>query len=603
MHITAARLYHPAPWGWLYSYRVIIVALRMLELEFKVVRYLFFRAPLLVAWTRLPVLRDRRPPYGTLAEVLAPPKERPSLLVGEGLLGSNLFLAQGSAEVDELMKGLQAQTKPPSRIWSVFGCILRGYYAELGPAFVKFGQIMSMRQEIPPTVRRELQLLQDKLPPMSYKEVRRILERELDRPVDEVFEWVEETPIASASLAQVHRAKLRREQEEVALKIQRPHLDGIISLDTVIICDIIVGAIRLALPLFRKNTDVGVFTSSYRKSLKREVDFVLEARTQDEWRRRIEKHPLYGQVFKIARTYTDYTTTKLLTMELVKDLYRFDRIFDDLTPEEIWAVVSTKVDGLPPELTLQLFHVHGFMVGESMCCWDTSHGDIHLGNLYLVKPREEGEKWRIFVCDFGMMIESPGEERDWLSEMFASMTYYRDGNIMVHAFERAGTMEGMPQWKMDEMRRLARFAVQNYAVPLEEGKEVVLHPIWQRGSATNLMASVLYNFAQMGVKWSDWWWLVLKNIDYMVNIGATLSSSMNWTEPVLTPARWWVKKEVLNQLEGRDITNFEDSLDDILAPLREYDREQVLNCLLTGEDVKPLERSWMHTWDLRFGMK
>jgi hypothetical protein len=538
-----------------------------------------------------------------LAEILRPAKERPSLGVGEGQLGSNLSLAQDVVQIDELVRAFQGQVEPPSRIWSVFGCFLRGYFTELGPAFIKFGQIMSMREEVPPTVKRELQLLQDMLPPMSYKEVRKILERELDRPVEEVFEWVEETPLAAASLAQVHRAKLRREQEEVALKIQRPHLDGIISLDTVIICDIIVGAIKLALPLLRKNTDVGVFTSSYRKSLKREVDFVLEARTQDDWRRRIEKHPLYHQVYKIAKTYTDYTTTKLLTMELVNNTYRFDRVLDDLTPEEIWEVASVKVDGLPPESPLQLVWIHGFMLMETVTRWDVAHGDLHLGNFYLVRPEDERDSWRIFLCDFGMMIESPGEERDWLAQMLAAMTYYRNGDVMVDAFDRAGNLKNMSESRIDEMCRLARFAVQNYCVPLEEGKEVVVHASWQRSTPTNVMGEVMYRFAQLGVRWSDWWWLVLKNIDYGVNTVTTMSTTFNWTEAILRSARWWVRKEVLKQLEDKDVTNLEDSLDEILAPLREYDREQMLNCLLTGEEVKPLGTSPVHGRDIRFGME
>jgi hypothetical protein len=147
MHITAARLYHPAPWGWLYSYRIVLVLLRMLELECRAL-YFLLRAPLLIAWTRLPGLRGLRPPYRDLAEVLAPSKARPSLLVGEGQLGSHLLSAKGAPEIAQLATALRADTKPPSRFWGLAGCILRGYFTELGPAFIKFGQIMSMREEV-----------------------------------------------------------------------------------------------------------------------------------------------------------------------------------------------------------------------------------------------------------------------------------------------------------------------------------------------------------------------------------------------------------------------------------------------------------------------
>ena len=209
IYISVVRLYHLAPWTWLYSYRAVLVTLRMLELSFIAGRYLFFRALLLVGWTRLPGLRDTRPPYAKLGDVLAPVKTRASLQVGGGQLGSELGLVESAPELSGLMSAFLADVKPPPRSWSVFGCVLRGLLTDLGPCFIKFGQIMSMREEIPPTVRNELQLLQDKLPPMSYKEVKIIIERELQEPLEQVFEYVDETPIAAASLSQVQRAKLR----------------------------------------------------------------------------------------------------------------------------------------------------------------------------------------------------------------------------------------------------------------------------------------------------------------------------------------------------------------------------------------------------------
>jgi len=86
------------------------------------------------------------------------------------------------------------------------------------------------------------------------------------------------------------------------------------ALDTVIICDIVIGLMRLMMPLFRKNTDPSVFTSSYRKSLKREIDFVLEERSQSRCRELAMNHPVCKHVIKIARTYPQYTTGKVLTI-------------------------------------------------------------------------------------------------------------------------------------------------------------------------------------------------------------------------------------------------------------------------------------------------
>jgi predicted unusual protein kinase regulating ubiquinone biosynthesis (AarF/ABC1/UbiB family) len=185
----------------------------------------------------------------------------------------------------------------------------------------------------------------------------------------------------------------------VALKVQRPYLEAVAKLDTVIVCDLVMGAIKLALPLVRKNTDVSVFTSSYRKSLERETNFRLEGRTQEDWRMHIASHPIYSQTLHIARAHMQYTTTKLLTMELVKDYYRLDRVLDDLTPQDLWEIVTTKVEGYPDELPFHLLWSQAYLVFESVATWDTFHGDIHPGNFYLLKPKEKGGKWKIFLCD------------------------------------------------------------------------------------------------------------------------------------------------------------------------------------------------------------
>jgi hypothetical protein len=211
MYVSAVRLYHPAPWGWLYSYQAVLITLRMMEHALIITKYLSLKAPLLMMWTRLPGTRHRRPPvWKDLAEILAPIDTRPSLSLGGGLLGTDLAYAENVAEVSGLMDSFKTTVKPPPRFWSLFGTVLRGLHTEQGPAFIKFGQILSMRDELPPNIKKELQFLQDRLPPMGPKEAKQRLEKELGKPVEAVFEWVDYTPIAAGSLAQVHRAKLRR---------------------------------------------------------------------------------------------------------------------------------------------------------------------------------------------------------------------------------------------------------------------------------------------------------------------------------------------------------------------------------------------------------
>ena len=603
MDITVARFYHPAGWNWLYSYRVAMVTIRIVELAFIALRFLFFRAPLLVVWTRLPGLRNTRPPYRELGEILAPYGQRASLSIGMGQLGSSIALTEDIEEMSKLQAAFLDQKKPPKKIWSVTGCVIRGLVTELGAPFIKLGQIMSMREELPPSVRDELALLQDKLPPMSYKQVKKTLERELDRPLEEVFEWVEETPIAAASLAQVHRAKLLREQEEVALKIQRPYLQGTVALDSVIICSIMFGTIRRLLPLLNKVTDVSVFTVSFRKSLKKEIDFVLEGRSQDWCRQFAETHPVYGDYTKIAKTYRDYTTNKLLTMEYVRGLHRLDRVLDELTPEQLFELASLKVKGFPPELPIQLIWVQARMAMEAWARYGCWSADLHLGNVYIMEPECSGGNWRAFLCDFGMMLEMDDNERQVYLDFMSGIAYYYDGRRMADGFAKIGSRRGeVPQATVDNLDDQFKTLVTRYMIPEKEGAERTMAARLQRGTTINVMSEATYRLCATGVKMPDFLWLFFKTVSYYLNIVLTYYNTPSFSEMVSPQIRQWVKDKTFELVDTKDITNLRDCLPEVLSELREHDRKEVLNYLATGEVVTPLEQRWQHDWvDRRFG--
>lgn len=603
MKISVVRLYHPAPWGWLYSYRGLLLILRMLELDFIALRYTLFRAPLLIAWTRVPGLRNRHSPYdGGLRDVLAPTGGRGSLLVGEDKLGSSLVWLRSIPEASELIDAIQGHQEPPSKFWSVAGCFIRGLLTDLGPAFLKFGQILSMREEIPPTVRAELQLLQDKIPPMGYKEVKGILERELGRSVEEVFEYVEETPIAAASLAQVHRAKLRKEQEEVALKIQRPHLQGIVALDTVIICDVLIGTLRMLLPLLRKTVDPTAFTSSYRDSLAKEINFALEAWVQDQIRRRVEEHEVYQQALKIARPYREYCTSKLLTMELVKNYHRVDRIFDELTPQQLLGFATTRVEGYAPEAPFHLVWALASFMCDALVHWGLGHGDAHLGNIYLLEPENEESGWKMFFCDFGIFVEMTDDEKALILDLTSGLFYHNDGAKSADAVARSMAeyrgRELSPE-RLLKLRSAVNSVVQECMWEERPGAEMTMRIKWQQGRSFNVASHLLHVMAATGLSAPPFYWLVLKNFSNLTTIGVGMWGTFNCIEAWAPQMRKYIKDQTMRELGMRNITDLRDSLPEVLEPLREYDRKQVLCCLLTGEAIKPKERCWTSLADER----
>ena len=602
MFISAARLYHPAPWGWLYSYQAVLIALRMMEHAFTVAKYLFVKAPLLMIWTRLPGTRHRRPPvWKDLAEILAPTDTRPSLTLGGGQLGTDLAEARSVGDVAGMMSGFLATVEPPPRFWSLYGSIIRGLFTDMGPAFIKFGQIVSMREEIPPTIRKELALLQDKLPPMGAGEVRKRLEKELGKPVEAVFEYVEWTPIAAGSLAQVHKAKLRIEQEEVALKIRRPCLEGIVTLDTVIICDILFGVLNMALPLLHRSTDTRLLTSSYRESLEQEIDLVLEARYQEAYRQRVVKHPIYQQTNYVARVYSEYTTTKLIVMELVKGYHRLDRIMDELTPKQLLEFATTKVEGYPQELTLQLVFAQVALCLEGMCHWGLQHGDYHLGNLYALPPQREGDSWRIFVCDFGMMMDFTESDRLTTLQAILDLTYYGDGSIIIRGFQAESDVPASKKLKQQLVRNMQTL-VKKYLAEPEEGDEKVLRVTIQPNSPTTLASALMYASSK-GTKMENTnYWLLLKNFSYAAGIGLTLSTNLNAASMMGGHPAKFIKDWVMAELSALDIADLRDRTPEKLQILRYDDRKQVLKALVTGEEVVPRVKHWNAPGrDVRFG--
>jgi predicted unusual protein kinase regulating ubiquinone biosynthesis (AarF/ABC1/UbiB family) len=604
MYMSAVRLYHPAPWGWLYSYQAVLITLRMMEHVLTVTKYLFVKAPLLMMWTRLPGTRHRHPPFwNNLAEILAPIESRASLTVGGGQLGTDLADSQSVSDISGLVDGFLGKVQSPPKIWSLLGSIIRGLFTDMGPAFIKFGQIVSMREEIPPTIRKELGLLQDRLPAMGPEELRKRLEKELGKPVGAVFEYVEWTPIAAASLAQVHGAKLKREQEEVALKIRRPYLEGIVTLDTIIICDIFFGLLNRMLPLLHKSTDTRLLTSSYRESLEQEIDLVLEARNQEKYRRLVMQHPTYRQTNYVARVYPEYTTTKLIVMELVKNYHRMDRLLDELTPQQLLEFATTKVEGYPEDLPLQLVFSQMALGLEGMCHWGFSHGDYHLGNLYALPPEKAGERWRIFVCDFGMMMDLTESERLIATQALVDLGYYCEGSMLINCFLTDSDVPMTEKQKQNAIHHMETVC-KKYVEESGDGTDKVLSMMIQpRTSPSTLVSDVTYTAATLGLKMdSTLYWLILKNFGYAVNLVSTLTTSVNAVAVMQVVSSKFVKDWVVAELNVLDIADLRTYLPEKLRYVRHDDRKQIMRALATGGEVVPQVKNWTPSGkDVRFG--
>ena len=186
---------------------------------------------------------------------------------------------------------------------------LRMIFEELGPTFIKFGQILSIRRDLlPEEYVSEFEKLQDAVPPFSYAEVARLITEEFGREVKDVFEEFASEPLASASIAQAHLARTKTGQE-VIVKVQRPQIRQIILKDLAImehLAHLLVRRIRES----RRYDPVGL-VEEFRKTILLELDFRREGRNADRLREHLRDMP--GIV--VPQVFWEYSAPRVLTIE------------------------------------------------------------------------------------------------------------------------------------------------------------------------------------------------------------------------------------------------------------------------------------------------
>lgn len=270
---------------------------------------------------------------------------------------------------------------------------VRLFLEELGPTFVKMGQIASTRQDlIPADIIHELEKLQDRVPPFSFQEVKTIIEQELGGAIDSVFEEFHESPLASASIGQVHFAVLNS-GERVAVKVQRPNIRNIIETDLEILQELaMLAELRLK---WAARYQIRDMVEEFSMSLRAELDYTIEGRNAEKVDKQFENDPK----IRIPKVYWDYSTQKVLTMEYVEgtklnEIKKID-----------FKGYNRKV--LAERLVRAIFHqilIEGFF-----------HGDPHPGNI-LALPGEV-----IVFMDFGMVGRLTPEMKSHFASLVISM--------------------------------------------------------------------------------------------------------------------------------------------------------------------------------------
>ncbi len=247
---------------------------------------------------------------------------------------------------------------------------------ELGPAFIKFGQIMSTRPDlIPLELIPEFKKLQDVVPPFSEAKAVSLVEQELGKPISEIFDNFSPTPVAAASIAQVHKAVLVESKEVVAIKVQRPGIDRLIETDLEIMFHLATMMEKHVEGM--KSFNIVKIAEEFERAIHKELNFSIEASNIERFGNNFQKDlNIY-----VPKCYRDYSTKKVLTMEFIEGI-KISNI-ESLEANSLDRKIIAKRGG---DLILKQIFEFGFF-----------HADPHPGNVFVLPENV------ICFLDFGMM--------------------------------------------------------------------------------------------------------------------------------------------------------------------------------------------------------
>ncbi len=270
------------------------------------------------------------------------------------------------------------------------GVRIRESLEELGPIFVKFGQTLSTRRDLlPDDIAEELVKLQDQVPPFSGTEAREIIETSLKEPLETLFRTFDETPLASASVAQVHAATLHA-GDDVIVKVLRPGIETRIQTDLDLLFELASLAERF-LPEAKRLRPIAV-VSEFQKTILDELDLVREAANAADIRRRFED----SDILYIPRVYFDYTRQKVMVMERISGI-------------PIGDLARLRREGV----NLKLLAVRGVEIFFTQVLRDSIfHADMHPGNIFATPSAG------YIAVDFGIIGSISTEDKRYIAENF-----------------------------------------------------------------------------------------------------------------------------------------------------------------------------------------
>ena len=333
---------------------------------------------------------------------------------------------------------------------------------KLGVLMIKLGQFLSSRADLlPEQALAALSSLQDEVPPAPFSHVVSVLETELGKPVEQVFSVLERKCTAAASLGQVHKAVLASTGEEVAVKVQRPNIDQLVSMD--------LSTLKFVIWVINRFVDTSEFIDlmavyrEFKRTVYEEIDYVTETANAKRFKEMFKDDPsIY-----IPGVYEDYTTRRVLVLEWIDGIK-----INDYAAIEAAGVSRLEVAKRTVRAYFYQFFNEGFF-----------HADPHPGNIFVLPEGKADKKVTvsegpvIAFVDFGMVGSLTKNMKKSLKELFLSFVS-RDSRALVRALNKLGFIgEGANMAAME--RGVSLMMEQYYGMTLGEARDMDIPEVAQ----------------------------------------------------------------------------------------------------------------------------
>ncbi|GFE71785.1 AarF/ABC1/UbiB kinase family protein [Chroococcus sp. FPU101] len=280
--------------------------------------------------------------------------------------------------------------------------VLRKILVELGPFYVKLGQLLSTRPDLlPPQYIEALSALQAQVPPVSWLAIETVIQEELNQPLEEVFQVIDPVPVAAGSIGQIHRATLLN-GDEVAIKVLRPGIEKIVAQDSALIRGI---AELVSMTEFGRTYDVVNLADDFTKAVKAELDFRQEGSFTEELKQNLSKTRWFDpKQLVVPKVYWELSSSKILVLEWLYGQQLLDADLSEPLTLKTTQERRQEITSLLLRAFFQQYYIDGFF-----------HADPHPGNIFYLKDG------RVALLDCGMIGRLDPRTQQILTEMLLAI--------------------------------------------------------------------------------------------------------------------------------------------------------------------------------------